>query len=75
MEPISTSPKKPWITEYCLMRKKELQRERDSLVNYLRHKIDVGDWHAVSDASNDIRECEAALTTVTSILNEGALVE
>jgi hypothetical protein len=29
------------------------------LVDYLRAKVSLGDWHGVSDAANDIRVLEA----------------
>lgn len=32
---------------------------RATLVEYMRDKIDEGDWHAVSDAANDLRVLEA----------------
>lgn len=32
--------------------------EREPLLVYLRSKVDAGDWHAVSDAANDLRVLE-----------------
>lgn len=32
---------------------------REALINYLRMKVDECDWHAVSDAANDLRVLEA----------------
>ncbi len=29
------------------------------LVEYLKSKVALGDWHGVSDAANDLRELEA----------------
>lgn len=29
------------------------------LVAYLKAKVDIADWHGVSDAANDLRELEA----------------
>lgn len=37
------------------------QQRIDSLVSYMQMKIIDKDWHAVSDAANDIRELEVAL--------------
>lgn len=34
-------------------------KARAALIEYLRHKIDVADWHGVSDAANDLRVLEA----------------
>lgn len=34
--------------------------DRATLISYLHHKADQGDWHAVSDAANDLRVLEAA---------------
>lgn len=33
----------------------EKKHKRDVLIAYLRMKTDDGDWHAVSDAANDLR--------------------
>jgi hypothetical protein len=32
---------------------------REALITYLKSKADLADWHAVSDAANDLRELEA----------------
>lgn len=32
---------------------------RDTLIAYLKAKTEEGDWHAVSDAANDLRVLEA----------------
>jgi hypothetical protein len=39
----------------------ELRRRKDSLVAYLRMKLDASDWHAVQDAASDIRELDAQI--------------
>lgn len=31
------------------------------LIAYLKHKIDIEDWHGVSDAANDLRVLEAQM--------------
>ena len=36
------------------------EEQRRVLIDYLRAKVDLGDWHGVSDAANDLREIEAA---------------
>lgn len=36
-----------------------IENEIETLVEYIRLKITQEDWHAVSDAANDIRELEA----------------
>lgn len=35
------------------------EHKRQALVAYMRVKMDEGDWHAVSDAANDLRVLEA----------------
>ena len=37
----------------------ELNTSIDQMVSYMKLKIDQKDWHAVADASMDIREMEA----------------
>lgn len=34
--------------------------QRAALITYLRHKVEISDWHGVSDAANDLRVLEAA---------------
>lgn len=41
------------------MTSKQFQERRVTLINYLRSKVNGGDWHAVSDAANDLRVLEA----------------
>jgi hypothetical protein len=38
-----------------------LKSQIESLVAYMRIKIDQADWHAVADAAMDIRELEAKI--------------
>jgi hypothetical protein len=40
---------------------------RDALIAYLREAADVGDWHAVSDAANDLRVLEAEIAAANAI--------
>lgn len=44
-----------------LIDKASLTKRRDGLIEYLRMKLDAGDWHAVQDAASDIREYDAQL--------------
>lgn len=41
-------------------RKEVYSRERLLMMNYLQLKFDDRDWHAVSDAANDLRVLEAS---------------
>lgn len=36
----------------------ESENKIETLVDYIQSKIEEKDWHAVSDAANDIREIE-----------------
>lgn len=38
-----------------------LSSMRSTLVAYMRAKIEDSDWHAISDAANDLREVDAEL--------------
>lgn len=38
-----------------------IKKQISSLIDYMRVKIDQGDWHAVADAAMDIRELEAKI--------------
>lgn len=35
------------------------ERRRETLIVYLRLKVEVQDWHGVADAANDLRELDA----------------
>lgn len=37
------------------------EEEREALIRYLKVKTESADWHAVSDAANDLRVLEAQL--------------
>ncbi len=39
----------------------EVEHRKQLLVEYCQMKLDVGDWHGVSDAANDLRELEVEL--------------
>jgi hypothetical protein len=38
--------------------------ERDTLIAYLKMKVEQADWHGVSDAANDLRVLEAYLASI-----------
>ncbi len=35
------------------------EEQRQTLIRYLMHKVEIADWHGVSDAANDLRVLEA----------------
>lgn len=35
------------------------KRQRQTLIDYLLHKVEIADWHGVADAAMDLRELEA----------------
>ena len=35
------------------------EEQHEVLVTYLKHKVEIADWHGVSDAANDLRVLEA----------------
>jgi len=47
------------------------QKHHRVLIAYLRNKADIGDWHGVSDAANDLRELEAANPWLVRTRNAG----
>lgn len=47
---------------------KEWESQVRDLEVYIYAKIRAKDWHAVSDAANDIRELEASITTLRTYL-------
>lgn len=40
----------------------DLIKQRDRLVEYLKLKVEMNDWHGVADAAMDLREVEAQMT-------------
>lgn len=48
----------------------ELQAHRRTLIEYLFSKARMCDWHAVSDAANDLRETEAELRIHSTYVQE-----
>ncbi len=45
----------------------QLQNQRNVMIEYLKLRLELCDWHGVQDAASDIREIEAAL----KVLQEG----
>jgi len=46
---------------------KELQDSKLAMIDYLKLKVTLQDWHAVMDASCDIREIDSELKALNSI--------
>lgn len=44
------------------------------MVEYLKLKVEQADWHAVSDAANDLREIEARNPELASAWNKSFAV-
>lgn len=42
-----------------LLDRATFERHRATLIEYLRQKVEIADWHGVSDAANDLRVLEA----------------
>lgn len=47
--------------------KENLQKAINNLIDYMRSKIDLKDWHAVADAAMDIRELEAKIEVLKEL--------
>lgn len=45
----------------------KLKHSKEELISYMQVKIDIEDWHAVSDAANDLREIDVELITLNEI--------
>lgn len=45
----------------------EYDKARAALIAYLKHKIDIADWHGVSDAANDLRVLEAQNSLASAV--------
>lgn len=53
-----------------------LRAKRTRLIDYLRLKVDEGDWHGVADAAMDLRELEARLDLLAHLATKDiAIVE
>lgn len=46
----------------------QTEEEIHGLVDYIQIKIVQNDWHAVSDAANDIRELESKIQTLKLVV-------
>ena len=53
-----------------MITERDLLARKQSLVAYLRMKLDAEDWHAVQDAASDIREIDAQIALLRNIENE-----
>lgn len=40
---------------------RELEAWRPKLIEYTRHKLDLGDWHGVADGAMDLRDLDSEL--------------
>lgn len=47
-----------------------LERQIEGLKDYCQMKLTAEDWHAVSDAANDLRELEAELRVYDCLFEE-----
>lgn len=46
----------------------DFETKRRSLIEYMKVKMDEGDWHAVSDAANDLRVLEATMQATSAAI-------
>jgi hypothetical protein len=46
--------------------KAELEKRRELMIEYLKDKVILEDWHGVMDAAADIREIDAKLSVLGS---------
>jgi len=62
--------------EELVSRQGALLEERASLIQYLKTKVTgEEDWHAVSDAANDLREIDVELNFIDELLSTDMLEE
>lgn len=52
-----------------MTRHAEIQAQIETMVAYLRLKLEARDWHGVSDAASDIRELEARRNEAPHLLD------
>lgn len=45
-----------------------LKSSRETLLDYMDSKVHLEDWHAVSDAANDLREIDLEIQILNSML-------
>jgi hypothetical protein len=43
--------------------KQDFESRKKAYIDYMRMNIEQGDWHAVSDAANDLRVLEASFNS------------
>ena len=48
----------------------QLEKRRASLIQYLLSKVEANDWHACSDAANDLREIDVQLVLLEEMERE-----
>ena len=48
---------------------RELEESKSAMIDYLKLKVTLQDWHAVMDASCDIREIDSELKALNKIIN------
>lgn len=53
----------------------DLVAQHATLVAYLKSKVAIADWHAVSDSAVDLREIEARLEVLRDVTRSPAEVE
>lgn len=46
------------------------QEHHETLIKYLRVKVEQADWHGVSDAANDLRVLEAQHPSLIKVSHE-----
>lgn len=57
--------------KYLARMSDELLSQREVLKQYINSKLKADDdYHAVSDAANDIRDIDAKLQTIREVLNQ-----
>lgn len=54
---------------------KDCVAERKALIEYLKVKVAAEDWHAVSDAANDLRVLEASQPDQKFFVGKGIQLE
>ncbi len=52
------------------MTKAQIESQIYILIAYLESKLEARDWHAISDAANDLRVLEAKLEVICLINND-----
>jgi hypothetical protein len=50
------------------------QQQKETLVSYLRMKVDEQDWHGVADAAMDLRELEIKLQMEDKLIGKTTVI-